>query len=105
MSKNAASAAALKTAGAGSARAAEAQLSSTSVEQPKSQPNSDQQICSTPQIDHTLVNSGSDGLNNMPQQQLDKTSHKSIKSPKRSLGVNVTAIRQSARNKALRLDN
>ncbi len=105
MSRNAASAAALQTAGAGSAKAAEAQLASTSVEQPKYQPNSDQQICRTPQIDYNLVNSGSDGPHDMTLQQLDKTSHKSSKSPKRSLGVHVTAIRQSARNKALRLDN
>ena len=105
MSKNAAAAAALRSAGSGSARAAEAQLASTSVEQPKYQPNSDQQICCTPRTDYNLVNSGSDGPHDMPQQQLDKTSHKSIKSPKRTLGVNVTAIRQSARNKALRLDN
>ncbi len=104
MSKNAAAAAVLKTAGAGSARAAEAQLTNTSVEQPKYQPNSDQQICHTPQIDYNLVNSGSDGPHDMSLQQLDKTSHKSSKSPKRSLGVHVTAIRQSARNKALRLD-
>ena len=105
MSKNAAAAAALRSAGAGSARAAETQLTSTSVEQPKYQPNSDQQTCHTPQIDYTLVNSGSDGPHDMTLQHLDKTSHKSSKSPKRSLGVHVTAIRQSARNKALRLDN
>ncbi len=104
MSRNAASAAAVKSVGAGSATAAEAQLTNTSLEQPKYQPNSDQQICHTPHIDYTLVNSGSDGPHDMTLQQLDKTSHKSSKSPKRSLGVHVTAIRQSARNKALRLD-
>jgi len=107
LSRNAASATAPKTAGAGSARAAdsEAQLASTSVEQPKYQPNSDQRICRTPQIGSNLVNSVSDGPHDTTLQQLDKTGHKSSKSPKRSLGVHVTASRQSARNKALRLDN
>ena len=104
MSRNASSAAALKIAGAGSTRAAEAQLASTSVEQPKYQPNSDQQICRTPHIDLNLVNSVSAGPHDMSLQQLDKTNHKCSKSPKRSLGVHVTASRQSARNKALRLD-
>lgn len=105
MSRNATSAAALKTAGAGSARTAEAQLASTSVEQPKHQPNSDQQICRTPQIGSHLVNSVTNGPDDMTLQQPDKTGHKSSKSPKRSLAVHVTASRQSARNKALRLDN
>ncbi|DBA79701.1 TPA: hypothetical protein ACH3X1_008371 [Trebouxia sp. C0004] len=104
MSRNAAAAAVL-TAGAGSARAAEAQLASTPVEQPKDQTNSDQQIRRTPQIDFNLSKSGSHGPHNMTLQQLDKTSHKSSKSPKRSLVVHVTASRQSARNKALRIDN
>ncbi|KAA6420411.1 MAG: hypothetical protein FRX49_09573 [Trebouxia sp. A1-2] len=105
VSRNPAAAAALRTARAGCVRAAEAQLASTAVEPPKDQPNSDQQICLAPQIDFNLLNSRSDGLHDMTAPQLDKTSHKSIKSPKRGLGVHATAIRQSARNKALRLDN
>lgn len=105
MSRNAAAAAALRTAGAGSVRAAEAQLANTPVEVTNYQPNSDQQRCCTPQVDFDLVSSRSDVPHDMSLQQLDKTNHKSSKSPKRSLGVHVTASRQSARNKALRLDN